>query len=245
MFFAGSLMPPRSHRAVAAVPFSLGIHIAVVGGLVALPLLGNADPPPVVGIRPPVIDSIPTALLRVHVPPPPAVPARPAPAAPRAPARALAEAPATIPVPLTDHLPAPEAITEDLGACVGCAFSTGPSGHGDPNARVGDDTGTPTGTGTGDAIVPVGGNVNPPVKVRHVDPLYPELAKRAGVQGIVIIECVIDREGRVASRRVLRSIPLLDAAALAAVEQWRYRPTLLNGVQVQVLMTVTVHFNLR
>ena len=64
-------------------------------------------------------------------------------------------------------------------------------------------------------------------------------------QGIVVVECVIDREGRVASARVLRSIPLLDAAALAAVQQWLYRPTLLNGERVAVQMTVTVRFHLR
>jgi protein TonB len=60
----------------------------------------------------------------------------------------------------------------------------------------------------------------------------------------VIIEATIDREGRVTEARLLRSIPLLDQAALEAVRQWEYEPTLLNGVTVPVIMTVTVNFTL-
>lgn len=61
----------------------------------------------------------------------------------------------------------------------------------------------------------------------------------------MIIDAVIDEQGRVTSTRVLRSIPLLDEAALAAVREWAYTPTLLNGVPVPVVMTVTVRFSLR
>jgi protein TonB len=65
------------------------------------------------------------------------------------------------------------------------------------------------------------------------------------VEGRVLIECVIDTGGRVAEARVVSGTPLLDQAALDAVRQWRYRPTLLDGVPVAVQMTVTVHFRLR
>ena len=58
----------------------------------------------------------------------------------------------------------------------------------------------------------------------------------------MILECVIDREGRIRSVGVLRGHPLLDAAATDAVRQWTYRPTLLNGVPVEIVMTVTVRF---
>ena len=58
------------------------------------------------------------------------------------------------------------------------------------------------------------------------------------------LEATIDERGIVTDARVLRSIPLLDAAALAALKQWRYTPTLLNGVPVRVLMTVTFRFSL-
>ena len=243
-FFAGSLMPARSHRAAAAIPFSLGVHAAVVGGLLAVPLLGGADSPPVVTARPPI------CTFPIVLPPPMQAAPQPTPmrTAPRPATRPgpVVNAPAALPVPLTSDLPAPGAIAEDVSACVGCALSTGAGSRGgDPGVDHGAPAGTPPGTGTDGAPVRVGGLISPPIKVRNVDPAYPELAKRAGVQGIVIVECVIDRDGRVARTRVLRSIPLLDAAALAAVEQWRYRPTLLNGVPVQVLMTVTVQFNLR
>ena len=81
-------------------------------------------------------------------------------------------------------------------------------------------------------------------KAKDVAPVYPEEARQARVQGIVIIEATIAADGRVQSARVLRSLPLLDEAALAAVRQWVYTPTLLNGVPVPVIMTVTVMFRL-
>jgi protein TonB len=65
------------------------------------------------------------------------------------------------------------------------------------------------------------------------------------VQGIVIIEAVVGPDGRVQDAKVLRSIALLDAAALEAVKQWEYAPTLLNGVPVPVIMTVTVDFTVQ
>jgi protein TonB len=91
----------------------------------------------------------------------------------------------------------------------------------------------------------VGGEIRPPRKVHDVAPVYPVIAQTARVEGLVIIEALIDTSGRVQSTRVLRSIPLLDAAAVAAVEQWQYTPTLLNGTPVPVVMTVTVSFHLR
>jgi protein TonB len=65
------------------------------------------------------------------------------------------------------------------------------------------------------------------------------------VQGIVIIEATIGPHGKVQEAKVLRSIPLLDQAALDAVKQWEFTPTLLNGVPVPVIMTVTVQFTLQ
>ena len=90
----------------------------------------------------------------------------------------------------------------------------------------------------------VGGNIRPPVKTKHVNPAYPEVAQAGRVQGVVIMEVTIDDQGRVAEARVLRSIPLLDQAALEAVTQWEFTPTLLNGSAVPILMTVTVQFSL-
>ncbi len=84
-----------------------------------------------------------------------------------------------------------------------------------------------------------------PVKINDVLPVYPEAARLARVEGIVVIEAVIGTTGEVIEARVLRSVPLLDAAALAAVRQWRYTPTVLGGVPVTTIVTVTVCFKLR
>jgi protein TonB len=95
------------------------------------------------------------------------------------------------------------------------------------------------------APVRVGGNIRPPTKIRDVKPIYPSIAQSARVQGVVIIEATIGPDGKVNDARVLRSIALLDQAALEAVRQWVFTPTLLNGVPVPVIMTVTVHFTLQ
>jgi protein TonB len=92
--------------------------------------------------------------------------------------------------------------------------------------------------------VRVGGAIRQPQKVHDLLPTYPAIAQAARVQGLVIVEATISEDGRVVNARVLRSIPLLDEAALEAVRQWRYTPTLLNGVPVPVIMTVTVQFTL-
>ena len=95
------------------------------------------------------------------------------------------------------------------------------------------------------APVRVGGNIKPPAKVRDARPLYPPDAMRARVQGVVILETTIDASGRVMDAKVLRSIPMLDEAAIDAVLQWEFVPTLLNGAAVPVIMTVTVNFTLQ
>lgn len=88
----------------------------------------------------------------------------------------------------------------------------------------------------------VGGQVRPPVRIKEVPPIYPAIAKSAQVQGDVVIEATIDEGGKVADARVVKSVPMLDQAALDAVKQWQYQPSLLNGVPTPVVMTVTVKF---
>jgi protein TonB len=94
------------------------------------------------------------------------------------------------------------------------------------------------------APVRIGGVIKPPRKIQEVAPAYPELARTARVSGVVIIEATIDEQGSVQDARVLRSIPLLDRAAIDAVRQWRFTPTVLNGQVIPVVMTVTVNFRL-
>ena len=78
----------------------------------------------------------------------------------------------------------------------------------------------------------------------QTDPEYPPLAREARIQGIVIIEIRIGKEGAVESTNVLSGHPLLTQAAVDCVKKWRYRPTLLNGDPIDVLATVTVKFRL-
>jgi protein TonB len=96
----------------------------------------------------------------------------------------------------------------------------------------------------GRAPVRVGGNLRAPQKVKDVRPAYPSIAQSARVQGVVILEVIIDEQGLVSNARILRSIPLLDQAALDAVRQWEFTPTRLNGDLVPVIMTITVQFTL-
>jgi TonB family protein len=92
------------------------------------------------------------------------------------------------------------------------------------------------------AAVRPGGRIMPPKKIKDVPPVYPALAQSAHVSGAVTIEATIGTDGKVVDAKVVRSIPLLDQAALDAVRQWEYLPTMLNGVPVPVLVTVTVNF---
>jgi TonB family protein len=91
----------------------------------------------------------------------------------------------------------------------------------------------------------VGGSIKPPIKLRDVKPIYPPIAQSAKVQGVVIIEAMIDTAGNIAFARVLRGQPLLDEAALDAVRQWQFEPTQINGVPTPIIMTVTVNFALQ
>jgi protein TonB len=87
--------------------------------------------------------------------------------------------------------------------------------------------------------------IEPPKKIVDVAPLYPPLARASHVEGIVILEVVIDEHGEVTSTRVLRSMTLLDQAAVDAVRGWKFSPARLNGEAIPVVMTVTVNFTLK
>ena len=97
----------------------------------------------------------------------------------------------------------------------------------------------------GQVPVRVGGNIKAPTKTSDARPVYPPEAQSARVQGVVILELVVTTTGQVFSPCVLRSIPMLDQAAIDAVSQWQFEPTMLNGMAVPVIMTVTVNFTLQ
>jgi TonB family protein len=89
------------------------------------------------------------------------------------------------------------------------------------------------------------GRIKEPKKIRHVDPWYPEGARRLRIEGTVVLEAVISPSGCISALKVLRSRhPALDLVSLITVARWRYTPTLLDGVAVPVIMTITVNFRL-
>lgn len=90
----------------------------------------------------------------------------------------------------------------------------------------------------------ISGGVEQGLLIQDVKPVYPRWAREAGVQGEVILQAVIDKNGRIENLRVISGNPLLVKAALDAVKQWRYRPYLLNGEPVEVETQITVNFNM-
>ena len=94
------------------------------------------------------------------------------------------------------------------------------------------------------APVRVGGDIKEPKKIVNKDPVYPPVAMAEKIEGIVIIEATIAKDGSVKDAKILRGQPLLNQAATDAVTQWKFTPTTLNGEPVEVLMTVTVNFKL-
>jgi protein TonB len=83
-----------------------------------------------------------------------------------------------------------------------------------------------------------------PEAVTKVPPTYPDIAREAGVDGQVVVQALVGKDGRVKDTRVVKSIPMLDAAAVAAVKQWVFKPALSNNKPVAVWVAVPVRFSL-
>jgi len=92
----------------------------------------------------------------------------------------------------------------------------------------------------------VGGDVQPPIKISAPSPQYTEIARKARIQGVVIVEAIIDKEGNVTNVNILKGLPMgLDTAAADAVKKWRFKPATLNGKPVAVIYNLTVNFRLQ
>ena len=233
---------PRSvaKRRSATVALSIVIHVVLVLAVIVVPLFfADILPAPSEAVRAFFVTPAQVAL-PPPPPPPPAAGVRAAPKAPAAPR--LSEARFTAPVEVPQEIPREE--TLDLGVEGGV-----PGGveGGVPGGVVGGIVGglpTTERPAPVTKVIRVGGHIHPPKLVHRVDPEYPPLAQAARVQGVVILEAMVDTAGRVRSVTVLRGIPLLDDAARGAVKQWRYMPLLLNGEPTEFVLTVTVAFNL-
>jgi len=89
------------------------------------------------------------------------------------------------------------------------------------------------------------GDIKPPKLVKSVPPVYPEEARQKRIEGVVIVEARTDKQGNVEAVRILRSIPLLDQAAIDAAKQWKYEPMIINGKATAVVFTITMRFKLK
>lgn len=97
-----------------------------------------------------------------------------------------------------------------------------------------------------DGPIRVGGDVTRPDKISGPNPQYTEIARKARIQGVVIVEAIIDKNGNVTNVRVLKPLPMgLDQAAVDAVENWKFKPATLNGKPVDVYYNLTVNFRLQ
>jgi protein TonB len=90
-----------------------------------------------------------------------------------------------------------------------------------------------------------GGKVQPASLIHQVNPVYPQIAQQTRVQGVIVMEAIISKEGSIESLRTVSGHPLLFQAAIDAVKQWKYRPATLNGEPVDVITTITVTFTLQ
>lgn len=230
----------RGHGGRLAAPVSILLHGAAALAVAVLPIL--------------ISDSLPVDRGGVHAffaepmtvpPPPPPPPPAPAHGAPSA---RVAPRPATQQLGFTAPIEVPTEIKPEEGLDLGVEGGV-PGGveGGVPGGVVGGVVGGLPEAPPPPVVKPmrVGGDIRPPRKLVDVAAVYPPLAIQAQLEGFVIIEATIDPTGHVANATVLRSVPLLDAAALEAVRKWVYTPTLLNGVPTPLIMTVTVTFRLQ
>jgi len=227
----------------AAFSTSVAFHSAALAVVLLVPLFAPDSLPvaerPVPPLQlwpasPPVVRADSQVAVRPVRPAPPASVAGP-PAAPAAPAVVPSVSP-------QDESPVqPQGPPANAGVGLGPGLEAGGGGHGDEQAES---HGSGSGPAPGGEPRRVGGDLQPPAKLFHVKPEYPNLARVAGVRGTVVLECSIDPAGNVVGVRFVSGHPLLAPAAVAAVGRWRYSPTRLNGHPVSVLLTVTVRFDL-
>jgi protein TonB len=232
------------HRRATPALFSIMLHVVLVTALVVIPLViaGNTLP------------KLPTmmafvAAMPADVPPPPP---SPPPATPQLPAQVTASTPAS---PTAAPIEAPASIVaepsiqpEVLGSggvqegLAGGVFGgiVGGLGAAPPPPPAPPPAPAPVAQ-----PVRIGGALQAPALLKRVAPVYPDIAVVAKVTGVVILEATVSADGTVESVRVLRSVKMLDEAAVEAVKQWKYSPLVLNDIPTPFVLTVTLSFSIR
>ena len=213
---------------------------AAVGAFIVIPLMLVTD----------TIPEIPSMMAFVAAPPPPPPPPPPPAPAPKpvvqtATPMNAAAAPIEPPTTIAPERPSDEGL--DIGAPGGVE-------GGIPGGVVGGVLGglpeapppPPPPPAVAKGPVRIGGQIQTPALITRVEPAYPPIAVSAHLEGIVILEAIVSREGTVEEVKVLRSVhPLLDREAVTAVKQWRYSPLVLNGIKERFVLTVTLSFHLQ
>ena len=244
---SGGPRHPFHGRTVAPQVVSVAVHGTVLSAAILLPLLLASE-------RLPVVPTM-MAFVASPVAPPPPPPPPPPKAAPRAAeARPL---PTAVSNPNAAPIEAPPAITPEtlfpgedafgveggveggiaggtLGGIVGGLVDAPPPPP--PPAPI---------PAAPQQPVRIGGQISAPELLQRVEPVYPDIAVVAKVQGTVILEAVVATDGTVESVKVLRPVKFLDGAAIDAVKQWRYKPLILNGMPTPFVLTVTLTFSIR
>jgi periplasmic protein TonB len=240
---AGTTDRPFRDPHASATILSIATHVAVIGSIAWVLLFSVSDKLP----------KVPSMMAFVASAPAPAPPPPP----PPPPAAKAAKAPESKPVPATGPT-----FTVPTEIPVGIQPESGID-LGDEGGVVGGvEGGIPGGVLGGvlggmitEAPPPpppppvkpkrIGGELQAPALIHRVEPEYPAVAVGGKVSGTVILEATVNESGAVTDVTVLRSIKVLDQAAIKAVKQWRYQPLVLNGQPVPFILVVTVTFSLR
>lgn len=237
---SGTIDRPFRDKHAAAVVFAVASHVTVLGAVIGIVLFTVSE----------TLPKVPTLMAFVAE-----MPARPPPPPPPAPRAAKAAQP-TKPAPSTGptfSVPAEIPVGIQPETAIDLSDEGGVVG-GVEGGIAGGVLGGVLGGMMTEAMPPpppapkprrVGGDIQAPALIHRVEPDYPGVAVSAKVTGMVILEATVDEFGAITDLKVLRSIPLLDKAAVKAVKQWRYQPLMLNGMPVPFIVTVTVTFSLR
>jgi protein TonB len=245
--FASAGGVPEGRRTTGAAPFSVALHAAAIGGLLffSSQKVASTDArPPIPVYQRPAATAVPaeTPVVKVAIKQqPPRGDQRPAApqkqAIPNVPTATPFVAPSNEPEGVRDEVlqPGPELAPYVPPGCANCTGS-GP-------ASVGN-TGPETGPVATDNVIHIA-EAEAPRKTRDVQPNYPEHLRRARVEGVVRVECMIAPDGHVREVRAVEGNMMFAPAALEAVRQWVFTPPKYNGKPVSVVMTVTIRFRIK
>ena len=226
-------------RRYSWLTLSLAAHTAAVAAVLAASIatvhLPDQAPRLMVSFVP-ISDPPPPALGTPH---PPAAPPRPHPVSATAPRTPVAPSPVT----------APTVIPDTIRPAAPSAVEPGPPTEGVPDgSTIGVGTQPQSTAIAPDATgpLPVGNGVKSPIVLHRVDPVYPQVALRARMNGSVVLECIIDKTGRIRDVRVENSsFAAFEQPAIDAVRQWVFSPGTLNGQAVDTIFQLTVKFQVR